>query len=436
MEQSSPPQSPTKELLRRIAPLLAHQFSMLTISLLTLQPRAQLFMEALSGDTMEVAKYINRGTTLVGLLELFLNPSLGALSDRIGRKPIMLLAPVLVLPLKVAVVLRPSAVVLLWDKVLSDMLRTMGGTTMAYICYADLYQGEGDARTVAEFNTTASALGIVAAPLLSATLLRNRGPRFAYAVSAAIAGVHLVLAHRFLKETLHCRAPSAGELVSAGGPSGTNGRRRQSPILTPVWEFARLFTTNARLRLRAWLFTLHCCLEGKILQDQVSILQLGAGWAAELRSRWTAGFGFAMCLGGMLMQPLKRSLGEHGALSACHAASLLSLLALQQSRFWAALVPVVLAQQRRAASHAWLSVETCRIEQGRGRVVGMIASLRAVVDALTAMMYQRAYSAAVSKGNPFNIFVLPMIIAGLSEILRLRVARDRDVRLANGSERP
>jgi len=402
---------------------------MLTISLLTLQPRSQLLMQALKGDTVAVAKQINRGATLVGLCELFLSPSFGAFSDRVGRKPLMLLAPLLALPLKLAVVLRPSANILLIERVLGDALRSMGGATMAAICYADLYDAEVDARTVNEFSNTAAASGMVFAPLLSALLLRRSSdPRLPYIASAVIAGAHAWVARGFLEETSRIRR--------TGSDSGADGSSKKQPILRPVWDFVRLFTLSARCRVRACLFTLHCMLEGKILQDQASILQLSMDWAADLRSRWTAGFGLAMSAGGMLMQPLRSRLSEHGALRVCHLASLNALLALLGGRFWLALLPFSLAQQRRAASSAWLITETGHLSIGRGEAVGWVTSLRAAVDTVSAVLYQRAYRTAFKRGNPFNMFLLPIAVVALCEIIRVHMARESKAVVADRRQEP
>merc|ERR1719367_1938537 len=125
------------EAVPNVQPILAHQFSMLAMNLLTMQPRTQLMMVGLSGDTVAVASKIGIGAAGVGLLELLFSPHLGALSDRVGRRPLMLMAPALTLPLKVAVVMKPAVPILLVERIVSDALRTFGGTTMSCICLAD-----------------------------------------------------------------------------------------------------------------------------------------------------------------------------------------------------------------------------------------------------------------------------------------------------------
>ena len=281
--------------------ILAHQIAALTTSLLTLQPRGQLLMQAFAGDTAAVAGHISRGASLVALWDLLISPSAGALSDRIGRKPLMLLAPAVALPLKLATALRPSAGMLLLERVIGDAMRTIGGTTMAYACLSDLFRGEAYTAALAQVNS-ATGLGIVVAPLLaSLVMVRGGGPRRAYLASALLAGVHLAVGAVFLEETL----------LHGGSSAKAGAGAVAEPLIRPVARFLRLFTSGARIRLRACLFALHCLVEGKVLQDQVSVLQLSLGWDTHLRARWTSGLGLAILAGGQATGGLVRRLGEH-----------------------------------------------------------------------------------------------------------------------------
>merc|ERR1712136_515595 len=114
------------------------------------------------------------------------------------------------------------------------------------------------------------------------------------------------------------------------------GRPCEQPasLVRPVWHCIRLFTSGARLRVRTCLFTPHCFLEGKVLQEQVAIMQLAAGWGSLLRSRWSAGLGAVMLAGSKVAGFLLRCCGEHGFLALCHAASFGAFATIWQSAFW------------------------------------------------------------------------------------------------------
>lgn len=389
--------------------VLAHQLSTLSLSLLTLQPRAQLLMKAMNGDIVEVGKQINRGAALVAFTDFLVSPSWGILSDHIGRRPLMLLAPAVALPLKMAGALWPTAPVLLAEKVASDALRTMGGSTMTSACLADLYKGDAYRKALGNLSSATGA-GIVLAPLMASVLMARSGsPRRAYAFSAVLAAVHLVLGIKYLEETLNINGESADETAE------------RKPLLRPVWQFLRLFTSGARMRMNAILFTLHCFLEGKVLQDQVSIQQLELGWGLDWRSRWTSGLGLAITIGGQA-GGLSARYGAHCFTAACHAASFAAFLALQRKHFWGALPLLVLGQQRRTASTSWV-IEEARLQGvGRGEAIGWTASLRAATEAVSAYLYSRAHGAAKASGRPFDVFALPAAVVLMAEVQRMRVA--------------
>merc|ERR1719223_2511579 len=181
--------------------VLGHQLSTLSLSLLTMQARVQLLSVAFSGDSQKVAKQVSRGAVFVAFCDLLLSPTVGKLSDIIGRKPIMLLAPAVALPFKLLAAIRPSSTVLLAERVFCDAFRTIGGTTMSYACLCDLYKGEEFTKALGQVNS-ATGLGIVFAPLVATAFMGQHGnPRRAYWASATLALLHLVLGSKLLQET-------------------------------------------------------------------------------------------------------------------------------------------------------------------------------------------------------------------------------------------
>jgi len=391
--------------------VMGHQLCTLSTSLLTMQPRAQLLLKALGGDSAAVAVQISRGAFLLALSDLLLSPSVGALSDRVGRKPLMLLAPAVALPLKLLAAARPSVAVLLVERVLGDAFRTLGGTTMAYACLCDLCKGEAYTVALGRVNA-ATGLGIVVAPLAAAAVMGRSGhPRRAYLASALVAFAHLVLGALLLRETRPCK-PEAGRASEAEKPT----------VLQPAWQFLKFFTAGPRLRWRAWLFALHCMMEGKVLQDQVSVLQIGEGWTTVRRSRWTSGLGVAMLVGGQATGALVRHMGEHRFAALCHVASLGAFGLLRTGAFWTSLLLLCLGQQRRSASTAWLLGEAARAGVGRGEAVGRLASLRAAVDGAAALLYGAAYRAGAARGKPQEVLLVPAAAAVASEALRMLLA--------------
>ena len=67
-----------------------------------------------------------------------MNPTIGRLSDSIGRKKFMMLSPYAAVILKTWVLLRPSLLSLTTERIVCDGLRTLCGTTMGQTCITDL----------------------------------------------------------------------------------------------------------------------------------------------------------------------------------------------------------------------------------------------------------------------------------------------------------
>jgi len=237
--------------------------------------------------------------------------------------------------------------------------------------------------------------------------------------SAALAVFHLAVGLSTLEET-NPKTPS--DFIATPMSTKAVQVKAEAPLIQPVWKFLKLFTNGRRLRLYTCLFALHCLLEGKVLQDQVAILQVSRGWNIRARSFWTSGLGLAILVGGQGTGELVKRLGEHRFMSSCHAASLAAFIGLQRSTFWSSLAFLSLGQQRRLASTSWVISEACQGGVGRGEAVGWIAGLRSVADILSALLYNFMYRARVAKGRPFDVFILPSLLVFLAELLRRHIA--------------
>eukprot|EP00434_Breviolum_minutum_P040156 symbB.v1.2.035678.t1/scaffold4720.1/size35926/2 len=149
---------------RRLAQILAHQLGALLLSVLTLHARSQLLLRCF--DATKASRHQSQGAALVALSDLMLSPIVGRLSDRFGRRPLMLMLPAVSFPLKFLAACWPSPGVLQLDRVIGDSLRTLCGTTMTMSCLADLYEGQRYAAALG-YLQTATGLGMVLAPQLA-----------------------------------------------------------------------------------------------------------------------------------------------------------------------------------------------------------------------------------------------------------------------------
>eukprot|EP00729_Bicosta_minor_P006370 gene6370-4414_t len=129
-------------------------------SILTWNTRSTILLKLLKGDSKKLAKYLAGWTLAIGAGEFLLNPTVGKLSDAIGRKPFMLLSPIMNIVMKTMVALNPSIWTLSLEKVFCDGLRTMSGTTMATNSLMDLLEGKDLMEAFGWFQTYVAAIGI------------------------------------------------------------------------------------------------------------------------------------------------------------------------------------------------------------------------------------------------------------------------------------
>lgn len=85
----------------------------------------------------------------VGLLEFFLNATVGRLSDAFGRRLFLFASPVVNLVLKAAVFATQSPFMLAAERVVNGAITTIAGSTMCSTMLSDLYTGPDLAKAYA-----------------------------------------------------------------------------------------------------------------------------------------------------------------------------------------------------------------------------------------------------------------------------------------------
>ena len=128
---------------RRLLLLLyAHMTSNISLSLFNFNSRTTLLGKLVNNDASLMSKILSRWASTIGLLEFLFNPTIGRLSDKIGRRPFMLCSPIACVLLKTWVYLSPSLTSLSVEKIICDGLRTLSGSTMCAAALSDLLSGE------------------------------------------------------------------------------------------------------------------------------------------------------------------------------------------------------------------------------------------------------------------------------------------------------
>jgi len=141
----------------------------------------QLILGFEGGDTAAAAKAMGVFATVWGLMQFLFSPLLGALSDRYGRRPVILISCLGLGLDYMFMAVAPSLGLLFVGRVISGVTSATIGTAFAYI--ADVTPAEGRAKA---FGTVGVAFGVgfVVGPALGG-LLGSLDPRLPFWCSAA-----------------------------------------------------------------------------------------------------------------------------------------------------------------------------------------------------------------------------------------------------------
>src|SRR3989441_7383725 len=142
----------------------------------------KLILDFLGGNMNSAAKWNGIFGTVFALMQFFFSPVLGVLSDRFGRRPVILLSNLGLGLDYVVMALAPTIGWLFLGRIISGITTSSIPTAMAYI--ADVTPRE---KRAAAFGTIGIAFGVGFAfgPALGG-LLSNSNPRFAFWAAAAL----------------------------------------------------------------------------------------------------------------------------------------------------------------------------------------------------------------------------------------------------------
>mmetsp|Transcript_97089 Transcript_97089/g.271760 ORF Transcript_97089/g.271760 Transcript_97089/m.271760 type:complete len:457 (-) Transcript_97089:52-1422(-) len=409
-----------RALERSVRAILLHQVSTTGISLTLIQPRQQLLAKTLSES--QLTNQVNAAASLIGALEFLLAPTIGVLSDRVGRRMLMLSAPIIGVVLRFLAVVRPAAPVLMLERIVGDLTRALLGTTMCHSALADSFQGSALTGALARCSSAMGA-GMILAPLIGQVSAKLGGARGAFSLCTLLTLTQLVTEWKILHLPRLVDEPACATGAAAGSSDGNGAAAAvvAAPPLVSPFNFVRLFTScGPRVRAIACLLACQCAIDGKLLQDQLSIIQMySCGWTLSQRSMWSSAFGASIMVGGQLTSRLVRLLGdEQRFMSLAHFSSVAAFLAYSRGAFWAGLIPMIVGQQRRVPTVSWLVADARLHGLGRGEVIAMTANLRAAVETVGPIVYNLGQRLATRLGNPARVFYAAAFVGLLAEAVR------------------
>jgi DHA1 family tetracycline resistance protein-like MFS transporter len=379
----------------------------------------KLVVNFLHGDTATAAEVYGLFGTAWALMQFLCSPLLGALSDRFGRRPVVLISNAGLGLDYIVMAVAPSLAWLFVGRVVSGITAASISTGFAYV--ADVTPPEGRA---ARFGMLGAAFGagFVLGPALGG-LAGGVDPRLPFWIAAALSLVNALYGFFVLPESLppERRAPF-------------DWRRAN-----PLGSFALLRSHRELLGLASVNFL------GQLahaILPSVTVLYMGYryGWDERMVGFVMAGVGIcAMVVQGTLIGPVVKRFGERRALIAgllfgaagfaiygVAASGAVFLIGIPVMALWGFANPSALGLMSRRVG-----------PQEQGQVQGANASIAGIANMLGPGLFTQVFAAAIGPdrgwqfpGAPFGLAAL-MLLAAMAIAWRVTREEKSESRVAN-----
>ena len=104
-----------------------------------LQARPNLVLSQVKNDPAVMATTLTTFSSMVGVLEFFLNPTAGKLSDQYGRMPFLLVSPLINCVLKALVAMNPSLTMIAIERIIDGAVTTLVSRVPKLCLECDLF---------------------------------------------------------------------------------------------------------------------------------------------------------------------------------------------------------------------------------------------------------------------------------------------------------
>jgi len=355
-------------------------------------------------DTARAARIFGLFGTAWALMQFFFSPILGALSDRFGRRPVVLLSNFGLGLDYVLMALAPSLVWLFVGRVISGITSASVSTAFAYI--ADMTPPE---RRAAVFGKVGAAFGagFILGPAIGG-LLGGIDPRLPFWAAAGLSFANTLYGLLILPESLphDRRAPFRWK---SANPIGALHLLRSDRVL------AGLSLVNFIAQLA------HVVLPSTF----VLYATYRYGWDAATVGLTLAMVGIcAMAVQGVAIGPIVRSLGERRALLlglVCGAAGFLIFGTAPTGPLSWLGIPVMALWGVSGAALQALNTQLVKPEQ-QGQLQGATSSVQSVSQLLGPFLFTLTFAYFIGAEAPLKLPGAPFLLAAALLLLALAIA--------------
>ena len=357
-------------------------------------PVMPALLREISGTTLaDAALYGGVLVTAFAFMQFLFGPIVGALSDRYGRRPVMLIA-LAVMALDYLVMAVAGAFWILF------VGRCVGGITAAtqstaYAFMADISKPEEKA---ARFGMIGAAFGIgfVLGPLLGG-LLAEFGTRAPFYAAAALAAANLVFGYIVMPETLkdENRRPVT---LSRANPLGAFKHVTANPVLKPLLLLFFLYQVAFMVYPAIWAY----------------FTEARFGWSPGMIGASLGAFGIMMAIvQGGLIRLILRWFGDRGTILYGLIFNFFAFLVLAviESGFWAmAFIPLTaLGAVVTPAVQGLMSRATS--DDSQGELQGVLSSTSALATIISPLIMTQVFAIFARPDASFHLPGAPFLIS-------------------------
>jgi len=357
-----------------------------------------------NNDTARAAEIFGLFGTAWALMQFCFSPILGGLSDRFGRRPVVLLSNLGLALDYVLMALAPSLTWLFVGRVISGITSASVSTAFAYI--ADMTPPERRAAVFGKIGVAFGA-GFILGPAIGG-LLGGMDPRLPFWVAAGLSFANTLYGLLILPESLPAERRSPFRWENAN-PIGALHLLRSAPVLTG------LSVVNFVAQL------------AHVVLPSTFVLYAGYryGWDATTVGLTLAMVGIcAMAVQGAAIGPIVRRFGERRALllglGSGAAGFLIFGLAPTGALFWLGIPVMALWGVAGAATQA-LMTQLVTPEQ-QGRLQGATSSVQSVSQLVGPFLFTLTFAWFIGDSAPLKLPGAPFLLASALLVLALVIA--------------
>jgi DHA1 family tetracycline resistance protein-like MFS transporter len=368
----------------------------------------KLIIDLIGGDIPEATRIGSEMGTLWAVMQFFFSPVQGALSDRFGRRPVILASNFGLGLDYILMALAPNLAWLFVGRIVSGITAASFSTAGAYI--ADVTPPE---KRASGFGMMGAAFGVgfVLGPAIGG-LLGHSDPRLPFWVAAGLSLANGLYGLFILPESLP--------------------RDRRAPFswrrANPVGSLSLLGKQPALLGLAAITF-LYYLAHQSLPSIFVFYARYRYGWDTAMVGLTLAGVGVcSMIVQGGLVRPIVARLGERRTLIVGLIAGAIGFviygLAPTGAIFWIGL-PIMAFWG--LASPAAQGIMTSKVEPTeQGRLQGAIGSIMGITGIIGPSLFGRTFAASIDPaygiGLPGTAFVMAGVFLAIAALIGWRVA--------------